>query len=327
MRPPRFWDAGPDHPEARLLAPLSAAYGALTARRMDRPGARAGCPVLCVGNLTLGGAGKTPTALALAALLRELGRTPAFLSRGYGGRMAGPVRVDPATHDAAAVGDEPLLLARLAPTVVSRDRLAGAALCHALGADAVVMDDGLQNPSLAKDLALAVVDAGAGIGNGLTFPAGPLRAPLARQWAHVAGLILIGDGAPGDAVAREAETRGLPVHRARLVPEGTDAAGRRCLAFAGIGRPQKFFATLAEAGAVLVGTRAFQDHHPFRAGDLRALAAEAERLGADLVTTEKDAVRLPLDFRHRVRVLAVRLALADPERLRAQVVAGLRSAP
>ena len=324
MRPPRFWDAGPDHPAARLLAPFGTAYGALAARRMDRPGARAGCPVLCLGNFTLGGAGKTPTALALAPMLRALGRDPAFLSRGYGGRMTGPLRVDPAAHTAADVGDEPLLLARVAPTVVSRDRVAGAALCRMLGADAIVMDDGLQNPILAKDLCLAVIDAGVGVGNGLVVPAGPLRAPLARQWPHVAGLVLIGDGAPGAAVAREAEARGLPVHRARLVPAGADLAGRRCLAFAGIGRPHKFFATLAQAGATVVGTRAFPDHHPFRAGERDALAAEAERLGADLVTTEKDAVRLPPDFRRRVRVLGVRLDFADPEALHRRLAAALR---
>ncbi|KQS81929.1 tetraacyldisaccharide 4'-kinase [Methylobacterium sp. Leaf361] len=319
MRPPAFWAAGPDHPAARALAPVGAAYGALAARRMDRPGARAGCPVLCLGNFTLGGAGKTPAALAVAGLVAELGAAPAFLSRGYGGRLAGPVRVDPAHHAAADVGDEPLLLARIAPAIVARDRPAGAALCRSLGADVVVMDDGLQNPSLAKDLSLAVVDGPAGLGNGLPFPAGPLRAPLARQWPHVGGLIVIGDGAGGEAVARAAARRGLPVHRARLVPETDDLAGRRCLAFAGIGRPEKFFATLAEAGAVIVGTRPYPDHHPYRARELAALSEAARRLDAALVTTEKDAVRLPPAFAAGVRVLRVRLALDDVAALRGQI--------
>lgn len=326
MRPPAFWAAGPDHPAARALAPVGAAYGALVARRMDRPGARAGCPVLCLGNFTLGGAGKTPAALAVAGLVAELGAAPAFLSRGYGGRLAGPVRVDPAHHAAADVGDEPLLLARLAPAIVARDRPAGAALCRSLGADVVVMDDGLQNPSLAKDLSLAVVDGPAGLGNGLPFPAGPLRAPLARQWPHVGGLIVIGDGAGGEAVARAAARRGLPVHRARLVPETDDLAGRRCLAFAGIGRPEKFFATLAEAGAVIVGTRPYPDHHPYRARELAALSEAARRLDAALVTTEKDAVRLPPAFAAGVRVLLVRLALDDAAALRRQI-RGALSAP
>ncbi|SFL52553.1 tetraacyldisaccharide 4'-kinase [Methylobacterium pseudosasicola] len=319
MRPPRFWAAGADHSVARVLAPLGAAYGALTARRMDRPGIRAGCPVLCLGNFTLGGAGKTPAAITVAALLAELGRRPAFLSRGYGGRLSGPVRVDPDGHGAADVGDEPLLLARHAPTVVSRDRPAGAALCRTLGADVIVMDDGLQNPTLAKDLAWAVVDGGAGIGNGHPFPAGPLRAPLARQWPHIAGLILVGDGAPGASVAERAERRGLPVHRAQLVPDAADLAGRRCLAFAGIGRPEKFFTTLRGTGAALVAARPFPDHHPYRDADLVALAAEADRLGAELVTTEKDAVRLPTEFAARVRVLRVRLVPDDLETLRRQI--------
>lgn len=319
MRPPAFWSKGPDHPAARCLAPLGAAYGALVARRMDRPGASAGCPVVCLGNFTLGGAGKTPAALTVADLLVDLGRVPAFLSRGYGGRIVGPARVDRDRHAAADVGDEPLLLARRALTVVARDRPMGAALCRRLGADVVVMDDGLQNPALAKDLALAVVDGPAGLGNGFCFPAGPLRAPPDRQWPHVAGLIVVGDGAPGDAVARTAAGRGLPVHRARLIGQGNDFAGQRCLAFAGIGRPDKFFATLAETGAEIVGRRAFPDHHPYRPAELEALIAEARRLGADLVTTEKDAVRLPVGFAALVRVLRVRLVLDDAEALRRQI--------
>lgn len=327
MQPPRFWTAGPDHPLGRLLAPAGAAYGALVARRMDRLGTRAGCPVLCMGNFTLGGAGKTPAALAVAALLAELGRKPAFLSRGYGGRAAGPVRVDPERHTAAEVGDEPLLLARQAPTIVSRDRPAGAALCRQLGANVIVMDDGLQNPTLVKDLSLAVVDAAVGVGNGRPVPAGPLRAPLARQWPHVGGLIVIGDGAPGDDIARAAERRGLPVHRAHLIRASDDWAGRRCFAFAGIGRPEKFFATLAAAGACVAARRAFLDHHPFREGEVAALAEEAGRLGAELVTTEKDAVRLPTAYSDRVRVLRVRLAFHDPEALRRQIRCVLDGAP
>ncbi|APX86565.1 tetraacyldisaccharide 4'-kinase [Methylorubrum extorquens] len=322
MRPPGFWSRPPTHPLARLLAPAGRVYGGLTADRMDRPGSAPPCPVLCVGNFTLGGAGKTPTALALVRLLRDLGRTPALLSRGYGGRLAGPLVVDPARHAAAEVGDEPLLLAQAAPTIVARDRPAGARLCAASGADVIVMDDGLQNPSLTKTLALAVVDGGAGLGNGLPFPAGPLRAPLVRQWPHVAGLVLVGEGGPGEATAAEAESRGLPVHRARLVPEaGSDWAGRRVVAFAGIGRPQKFFETLRGLGAEIVAERAFADHHPYRPGDWTALSALAAREGARLVTTEKDAVRLPAEARAAVAVLRVTLAFADETRLRQQLAA------
>ncbi|MDV2983160.1 UNVERIFIED_CONTAM: tetraacyldisaccharide 4'-kinase [Methylobacteriaceae bacterium AG10] len=322
MRPPGFWSRPPTHPLARLLAPAGRFYGGLTADRMDRTGAAPPCPVLCVGNFTLGGAGKTPTALALARTLREIGRTPAFLSRGYGGRLAGPLVVDPERHGPAEVGDEPLLLARAGTTIVARDRPAGARLCAEAGADVIVMDDGLQNPSLAKTLSLAVVDGGAGVGNGMPFPAGPLRAPLARQWPHVAGLVLVGEGAPGAAMAREAEGRGLPVHRARFVPEdGPDWAGRRVVAFAGIGRPQKFFETLRGLGAEIVVERAFPDHHPFTPKELSALSALALREGASLLTTEKDAVRLPTDSRAAVGVLRVALSFADEASLRRQLEA------
>jgi tetraacyldisaccharide 4'-kinase len=325
MRPPAFWHGRPDHPAARLLAPVGTLYGALTARRMDRTGARGPCPVICLGNFTLGGAGKTPAARTIAAMLRDLGATPAFLSRGYGGRSPGPLRVLPDRHGPGEVGDEPLLLARDGPAIVARDRPAGAALCREVGASAIVMDDGLQNPSLAKDLALAVVDAGAGIGNGRVCPAGPLRAPLSRQWRHVGGVILVGTGGPGETVAAQATAQGVPVYRARLVPEPSAIAGRRVLAFAGIGRPDKFFETVRKTGAMLVRHRAFPDHHPYRPAELAALADEARRLDAVMVTTEKDAVRLPPDFAEQVEVLGVRLEFEQPRAVRerlAGVIAG-----
>lgn len=325
MREPGFWQAGHGHPAARLLAPLAALYGAAGARRMDRPGAEGPCPVICLGNFTLGGAGKTPAALAISGLLRDLGAVPVFLSRGYGGRLAGPVQVS-ASHGAADVGDEPLLLAREAPAVIARDRPAGATLCRSLGATAIVMDDGLQNPSLAKTLAFAVVDAATGVGNGRVFPAGPLRVPLQRQWPHIGGVILIGEGAAGDALATEAKTRGCPVHRARLVPDALDLSSGRWLAFAGIGRPEKFFTTLRVAGAALAGTRSFPDHHPYREAELTALAEEADRLGARIITTEKDAVRLPTRFAARVEVQKVTLRFEDAGLVRRQLMAAIHRA-
>ncbi|MEH3144286.1 MAG: tetraacyldisaccharide 4'-kinase [Methylobacterium frigidaeris] len=322
MRPPDFWWRDASGGGARLLAPAGRLYGGLVARRMARPGAPGPVPVLCVGNFTLGGAGKTPTALAVAAMLRGSGRRPAFLSRGYGGRLPGPVAVDPARHGPDDVGDEPLLLARAGPAVVARDRVAGAALCASLGADAIVMDDGLQNPALRKDLVLAVTDAATGAGNGLPFPAGPLRAPLAAQWPHVSALVVIGDGDPGERLAREAVGRGLPLLRAALVPDPAAAAalrGRPVLAFAGIGHPEKFFATLAAAGADLRHRRAFPDHHRFTAADVADLAGLARREGLTLVTTEKDRVRLPADL--PAATLPVTLAFAEPDRLRACLAA------
>jgi tetraacyldisaccharide 4'-kinase len=293
MRPPAFWSRHAPSAEARLLSPLAAAYGAISGRRMLRQGVRAAVPVVCIGNFTLGGAGKTPTALAVATILQEAGERPAFLTRGYGGRLAGPVLVQP-HHDAAEVGDEPLLLARAAATVVARDRPAGARLAVEAGATVLVMDDGLQNPSLQKDFALAVVDGGSGLGNGLVVPAGPLRAPLPAQWRRIDAVLVIGAGAPGDEAAARARNAGRRVLRGELVvPAGAAArvAGRTVLAFAGIGRPEKFFESLRACGAILAESRSFPDHHVFTADEIESLGTEARRRGLLLVTTEKDAAR------------------------------------
>lgn len=252
-------------------------------------------PVICVGNMTIGGSGKTPAAVAIAGLLRDANLHAAFLTRGYGGRLTGPLAVDASRHTAAEVGDEPLLLARHARTIVSRDRPAGMRLAVELGARAIVMDDGLQNPSLRKSATFAVFDGAVGIGNGRVLPAGPLRARPAAQWPLVDAAILIGDGAQGDILAEEAGRRGRPAFRARLAPDPDAArslAGRRVLAFAGIGRPDKFLATLAECGAEIVRRKSFADHHRYRPAELRDLVRESRRDDLTLVTTEKDAARL-----------------------------------
>lgn len=329
MQAPAFWQRPPGL-LARLLAPAASAYGALAGRRMGRAGVPAPVPVICVGNFTVGGVGKTPAALALADLLAGLGRRPAFLSRGYGGSLAGPLRVDPARHGVDEVGDEPLLLARAAPAIVARDRIAGAALCAEAGAEVIVMDDGLQNPSLRKDLALALVDASAGLGNGYCLPAGPLRAPMPAQWPRVDAVLVVGEGSRAEATAAEAARRGLPVLRARLVPEGDAAsrlAGRRVLAFAGIGRPEKFFATLEACGAELVRRRSFPDHHAYRETEIAALLAEAERDRLVPVTTEKDWVRMGrMPAAAAVATLPVRLAFDDPVALQALVQGALEAA-
>jgi tetraacyldisaccharide 4'-kinase len=318
MREPAFWWR-PAGFTAGLLSPLAAIYGAVAARRMARPGHSAQMPVVCIGNPTLGGAGKTPTAMAVAQLLEAAGRKPFILSRGYGGALRGPVRVDPANHDAAGVGDEPLLLTRVAPTVVARDRVAGAAAARANGADVIVMDDGFQNPALGKDLAILVVDGRRGIGNGRVFPAGPLRAPLDDQLGRAHAMIVIGPGNAGDRMAAVAEGRKLPVFRAMLEPDrrALDALkGRPVLAFAGIGDPEKFFATLRDAGIEVRAQRAFPDHHRYRRNEARALIALAERKGLVAVTTEKDGVRLARQddlaaLARFARMLPVRLKLAD----------------
>ena len=294
MRPPAFWWQRKGF-TAALLAPAAGLYGALAARRLQQPGEQAPCPVICLGNFTVGGAGKTPAAIALARLLQESGAVPAFLTRGYGGRLAGPVVVDPAAHGAGEVGDEPLLLARTARTIVSRRRPAGARLCSEGGASIILMDDGLQNPSLRKDLTLALVDGATGIGNGACLPAGPLRAPLDAQWPKVDAVVVVGQGAAGEAVARAAEGQGKPVFQARIGPSmlAADAVrGRRVLAFAGIGRPEKLFRTLEEAGALVVHAQRFPDHHAYRISELQRLAAAAAAENLALITTEKDLVRI-----------------------------------
>ncbi len=294
MREPAFWHA-PKSWKSHLLRPLGALYGAITAQRMQRKGFDAGVPVFCVGNYHVGGAGKTPTVLALARVLRELGEFPVVLSRGYGGRLRGPVMVDPARHSAADVGDEPLMLAPQIPVAVSRDRINGVALARSQRASVILMDDGFQNPSIAKDASLIVVDGKRGLGNGFVFPAGPLRAPLLPQLARTDALIVVGDGAAGQAVAAEVAARdGLVLH-ANLVPDAASLErlrGRRVLAFAGIGDPARFTRTLRAAGIEVVRERSFADHHPFTEGEIEHLLADAKAEQLTLVTTEKDFARL-----------------------------------
>jgi tetraacyldisaccharide 4'-kinase len=254
MREPAFWYRPPSS-ISRLLTPLGAIYGAITAQRMARTGIRADIPVFCIGNYHVGGAGKTPTTLALAKLLRELGEQPFVVSRGYGGALSGPVRVDPAGHTAADVGDEPLMMAAQVPVIVSRERVEGAALARAQGATVALLDDGFQNPALIKDASLIVIDAARGIGNGCVFPAGPLRAPLPPQIARTDALIVIGAGEAADGIATSARTSGASVLRARLVPDQASLdqlRGQRVLAFAGIGDPARFFATLRSSGVDVI---------------------------------------------------------------------------
>jgi tetraacyldisaccharide 4'-kinase len=294
MREPAFWYR-PSSLYARLLMPLGALYGAVAATRLMRSGLDVGIPVLCVGNYHVGGAGKTPATLALVDLLRELGETPVVLSRGYGGRLRGPVSVDPQRHTAADVGDEPLMMSRTVPVVVARDRIDGAAMAKSRNASVILMDDGFQNPQLTKDTSLVVIDGSRGLGNGSVFPAGPLRAPLAPQLARTDALIVVGAGHAADRVAGEVAAQGRPVLRSHLVPERASheaLRGKRVLAFAGIGDPGKFFATLHESGVDIVVQKGFPDHHPFSAAEIDVLMAEAKSRDLMLVTTEKDFVRL-----------------------------------
>jgi tetraacyldisaccharide 4'-kinase len=313
VKAPAFWAIAPPSPLARALQPIGAAYGALVARRMARPDQRVAAPVICIGNFTVGGAGKTPAAIAVAKLLIAMGEQVAFLSRGYGGAGAGaPIAVDPQRHSASEVGDEPLLLARIAPCFVARDRLSAARAAIAAGASVLALDDGLQNPALAKDFSLAVIDGAYGFGNGLCLPAGPLRAPPSAQWPHVSMAVVV-DAPDGAGEGRRA-VEGKPALAARLVPDALVAAqlkDRDILAFAGIGRPEKFFATLSSLGARPAVTRSFPDHHPYSSAELERLFREAATKGLIAVTTEKDHVRLPAASAQRAMALPVALHFDD----------------
>jgi tetraacyldisaccharide 4'-kinase len=316
---PAFWWRKPGW-QASILAPISKIYGFLAARRMrgaDR--ARVDAPVLCVGNFTVGGTGKTPTVIAFAEQAKALGLSPGILSRGHGGALKEPKIVDAERDGADLVGDEPLLLAAHAPVAVSPDRAAAAKLLIGRGCDFLIMDDGLQSGRIYIDYAVAVVDARHGAGNGHVIPSGPLRAALSTQMDHVAAVLTMGQGRSADAVVRMASRAGKRVFEAHMRPRNAESLrGRRFLAFAGIGHPERFFDAVAASGGQVVVKRNFGDHHSFQPRELAELETTADKAGLDLITTTKDAARLrhgnvPPTFRSKIQVLEIETVFDDPD--------------
>ncbi|MEM7301667.1 MAG: tetraacyldisaccharide 4'-kinase [Pseudomonadota bacterium] len=316
---PEFWWRRPGI-LSTLLAPVGAVYGNIAAKRMEQEARfHARVPILCVGNLVAGGAGKTPTALTLGKAAEDAGYTPGFLSRGYGGGIRQPTLVNLDRHNALDVGDEPLVLASQQTTAVSPERDKGAELLEEAGCNFIIMDDGFQNPRLHKDFSLLVVDSVRGVGNGFCIPAGPLRANLGRQLVRADAVLIIGKGANGNKIVRLAARRARPVYEALFQAVEPEAwTEKEVLAYAGIADPGKFYASLQKVGAQIADQRSFGDHHVFSDEECADLMVTAEASKLELVTTSKDAARLKgagklqSELLERSEIFAVNLEFDSP---------------
>lgn len=315
---PPFWFEKPSF-KSWLLWPISYLYNrGATLKMLSTASTKVDVPVLCIGNFVAGGGGKTPTALAFAKSLKARGFKPGFLSRGYGGRVNVPTLVDRKKFNALDVGDEPLLLAKMAKTVVSADRVAGAKLLIKNGCNFIIMDDGFQNPSLNKDFCLVVVDSRRGIGNGFTIPAGPLRADIQTQITKTDSVLIVGSDNGADEIIRKTARSGKPIYHSNLVMEKPEQwENKSLIAFAGIADPEKFFESLRKQGAKLELIRSFGDHHYFHKDEILEMLDRAKHLKAKLVTTAKDYVRflgmgeLHETFAKKLSVVHVELKFDD----------------
>lgn len=330
FKTPSFWynrNAGYRDLRRALLTPLGLVWSWAVQRRFDMyfpvPLAR---PVVCVGNLVAGGAGKTPVVLSLVDLLKDAGHNPHILTRGYGGSEAGPIQVSPARDTAADVGDEALLLVDKAPTWVARNRPLGAQAAIDTGASLILMDDGFQNPAIYKDFSLVVVDGAAGFGNGEVFPAGPLREPVDFGLSRADAVVMLGEDKTNAAedIARHAPD--MPVYKAMVVPDAgnPDLRDRTVFAFAGIGRPEKFRDSLLAAGAKLEGWGSYPDHYSYTEEDLKELMDAAQKQDALVVTTAKDYMRLPASLKEKIKPFSIHIVWDDPEALLNHIDAALR---
>ena len=301
MKTPAFWKT--KNLIAKSLLPFGIIYSAATGLRLKMKSAqKIGLPVLCVGNLTAGGTGKTPVAIALASLLKNCGYNPAFVSRGYGGRLSN-ILVDPHVHTAKEVGDEPLILAREAPVSINADRYLAALNAQKNGANLIIMDDGFQNPGLYKNISFLVFDGGYGLGNGYPLPAGPLRENFAQGIKRASAAIIIGK----DRYDIASLCKNLPIFSGKIVSQLPKLSTRQVIAFAGIGRPQKFYDSLAEHNVKIVDTIDFPDHHFYTNAELRNMVEQAETSGAELITTSKDFVKIPPELQYRFKVLDIKI--------------------
>ncbi len=304
-------------------APLGFIYGFVAAQNMLRsPKHYVDLPVLCIGNYIVGGAGKTPTAIALAKAVKKMGKKPGFLSRGYGGGIVEATLVDVETHNSKDVGDEPLILTKHAITVIAAKRNEGAELLAKSGVDIIIMDDGFQNPSLYKDFNLVVVNSKRGIGNGFSMPAGPLRVSFGAQLRKTDALLVIGDENGATQVVRHAARAAKPIYNARIhVLNARLFKGKRYLAFAGIADPEKFYTSVESTGAKIIHRRSFHDHHPFLDEEIKEMLELAKVEGLEIITTEKDMARLVRQsdvhktLAEKAQILAITLKFDDPKML------------